>query len=164
AMLPARYRQGSLVSATPMGAASMQYTEDGAVAWDAMWTQFCDLALAGGPKHRDTLLEPATADELNAAPDRQNTVLAELERGLRLVTGLGTVRSAVPGWVGLQCDDEAMARWLLCAVAVENISVRREDSILFLPSAPSYRLDKEIKSVVTVVAKTHHYWLEHRAD
>jgi hypothetical protein len=163
-LLPARYRQGKPVSATPMGAASMRYAEDGAVAWDCMWTQFCDLALAGGPRHRDALLEPATADEVQAAPALYAQVVAELERGLRLVTGIDPVRSAVPGWVGLQCDDEAMARWLLSAVAVENISVRREGSILLLPAAPSFRLDQEIKSVITVVAKTHHYWLEHRAE
>jgi sirohydrochlorin cobaltochelatase len=33
--------------------------------------------------------------------------------------------------------------------------------VLFLPAAPSFTLDKEIKNVVTVVAKTHHYWTEH---
>jgi sirohydrochlorin cobaltochelatase len=129
-----------------------------------MWTQFCDLALAGGPRHRDTLLEPAAGNEVQAAPARYSQVVAELERGLRLVTGLDTVRSSAPGWVGIRCDSEWMARWLLSAVAVENISVRREGTDLFLPAAPSFRLDQEIKSVVTVVAKTHHYWLEHRAD
>ncbi len=162
-MLPTRYRQGDPVSAAPMGAATMQYAADGAVAWDAMWTQFCDLALAGGPRHRDSLLEPATADQVRGAPDDYARVVAELERGLRLVTGLPTVQSDQPGWVGLRCEHEEQARWLLSAIAVENVSVHRSGTDLFLPSAPSFRLEVEIKSVVTVVAKTFHYYLEHRA-
>ena len=60
-ILPPRYRQGQLASAAPMGAAPLRYTAEGQVAWDQMWTGFCDLALAGGPRHRDTVLEPPTA-------------------------------------------------------------------------------------------------------
>ena len=141
----------------------MLFADDGQVAWDEMWTTFCDLALAGGPKHRDTLLEPVPPEEILAAPDAYDRVVAEIERGLRLVTALPLVRSAQPGWVGLQCADKAMARWLLRAIAVENVSVRREGAVLYLPAAPAYRLEKEIKNVVTVAAKTFHYWTEHRA-
>ena len=140
----------------------MRYTDDGQVAWDEMWTTFCDLAMAGGPPHRGTLLEPATPDEVNAAPEDYERVIAEIERGLRLVTGLSTVRSERPGWVGLQCADEQMVLWLLHAILAENVSVRYEGSVLFLPAGSAFRLDKEIKNVVTVVAKTHHYWMEHR--
>jgi hypothetical protein len=50
---------------------------------------------------------------------------------------------------------------LLRAIVVENVCVRREESVLFLPAGPAFRLDKEIKNVITVVAKTHHYWREH---
>jgi sirohydrochlorin cobaltochelatase len=103
------------------------------------------------------------ADAL-AAEDAYNQVLFEIERGLRLVTGLSTERSDTPGWVGLRCEDELMARWLVRAIAVENVSVRREGVVIFLPAAPTFRLDQEIKNVVTVVAKTYHYWSEHRLD
>ncbi|HVA90654.1 MAG TPA: hypothetical protein VNL71_12530 [Chloroflexota bacterium] len=164
ARLPARYGQGRAANPAPMASASMHYSEDGQVAWDAMWTEFCDLALAGGPRHRDTLLEPAAAEEALAAPEEYARVVAEIERGLRLVTGLPTTRDDSPGWVGLRCEGEEMARWLLSAIAVENVSIRRQGPVLFLPAAPSFRLDKEIKNVVTVVAKTHHYWLEHREE
>ena len=160
-LLPARYRRGTIPSSAPMGSAPMQYADDGRVAWDQMWTTFCDLALAGGPRHRDTLLEPVTPEEVRAEPEEYARVVAEIERGLSLVTGLRTVPSVLPGWVGLQCDDEAMARWLLLAIAEENVGVRREGTVLFLPAAPSFLLEKEIKNVVTVVAKTHHYWTEH---
>jgi hypothetical protein len=164
-LLPPRYRNGQVVSAAPMGSAPLRYADDGQVAWDTIWTDFCDLALAGGPPHRGTLLEPVAPEEIKAAQDAYERVVAEIERGLRLVTGLATVPSASPGWVGLQCKDEEMALWLLRAILVENVCVRREGSVLFLPAGPAFRLDKEIKNVITVVAKTHHYWTEHlRAD
>jgi sirohydrochlorin cobaltochelatase len=47
------------------------------------------------------------------------------------------------------------------AIVVENVCVRRERSVLFLPAGPAFRLEKEIKNVITVVAKTYHYWTEH---
>jgi sirohydrochlorin cobaltochelatase len=88
-------------------------------------------------------------------------VLAEIERGIRLVTGRPVVRSTTPGWIGMVCESEAMALWLLRAIVVENISARREGTTLFLPAGPDFRLEREIKSVITVVAKTTHYWTEH---
>ncbi len=163
-ILPPRYRNGKVVSAVPMGTAPMRYTEEGLVAWDEMWTDFCDLALAGGPPHRDTLLEPVPPDEVKADLENYERVVSEIERGWRLVTGLPTVRSEKLGWVGLQCKDEEMALWILRAIVVENVCVRREGNVLYLPAGPAFRLDMEIKNVITVVAKTHHYWTEHILD
>lgn len=160
-LLPPRYRNGQMVSAAPMGTAPMRYNDDGQVAWNEMWTSYCDLALAGGPSHRDTLLEPVPPDEVRTALEDYERVVAEIERGLRLVTGLPTVRSEKLGWVGLRCTDEEMALWMLRAIVVENVCVRREGTVLFLPAGPTFQLEKEIKNVVTVVAKTHHYWTEH---
>lgn len=160
-LLPPRYQNGKSVSAAPMGAAPLQYADDGQVAWYEMWTGFCDLALAGGPAHRASLLEPVTPEEVKAAQDAYERVVAEIERGFHLVTGLPTVRSEKLGWVGLKCADEEMALWLLRAIVVENVCVRREESVLFLPAGPDFRLEQEIKNVITVVAKTHHYWTEH---
>ena len=159
--LPPRYHNENVVSAAPMGTALMRYTDDGQVAWDELWTDFCDLALAGGPPHRDSLLEPVSPDEVRSAPEDYERVVVEIERGLKLVTELATVRSEKLGWVGLRCADEEMALWMLRAIVVENVCVRREGSLLFFPAGPGFRLEKEIKNVVTVVAKTHHYWTEH---
>ncbi len=160
-ILPPRYRNGKVVSSAPMGTAPMRYTENGQVAWDEMWIDFCDLALAGGPPHRDNLLEPVSPDEVKADMESYERVVSEIERGWRLVTGLPTVRSEKLGWIGLQCHNEEMALWLLRAIVVENVCVRREGTILYLPAGPDFRVDKEIKNVVTVVAKTYHYWTEH---
>ncbi len=159
-LLPARY-QNQVPSAAPMGAAGLVYDKDGNAAWNEIWTDFCDLALAGGPPHRGTLLEPGDPKRIEQNPDDYETVLKELDRGIRMVTGLETTRSASPGWIGMVCESEDMALWLLRAIVVENISVRREDNILYFPAGADFRLEKEIKNVVTVVAKTNHYWQEH---
>lgn len=163
-ILPPRYAGGTAVSAAPMGAADLKYNGEGRVAWDEMWADFCDLALAGGPPHRGTLLEPVSPQVVAADPAGYARVVAEIERGMRLITGLDVITDAAPGWVGLVCANEAMALWMLRAIVVENVAVRREDSVLFLPAAPHYTLEGEIKNVVTVVAKTYHYWTEHRAE
>jgi sirohydrochlorin cobaltochelatase len=163
-VLPARYRAGQVVSSVSMRSAPLTYDEEGRVAWDRVWRSFCDLALAGGPPHRGTLLEPPSREEVLARPGDAARVVAEIARGLSLITRLGVVTDgAAPGWVGLVCTDEEMAVWLLRAIVVENISVRREGATLFLPAGPTYRIEKEIKNVITAVAKTHHYWTEHRA-
>ncbi|MBI1280516.1 MAG: cation diffusion facilitator family transporter [Anaerolineaceae bacterium] len=159
-MLPPRY-QLVTPSAAPMGAAGLIYGNDGKVAWDEIWQGFCDLALAGGPPHRGTLLEPVNPSEIAANPDAYERVLQELERGIQMVTGLPTVRSTTAGWVGMECSSEAMALWLLRAIVVENISVRREGKTLYFPAGANFQLEKEIKNVVTVIAKTNHYWQEH---
>lgn len=161
-MLPPRYQDPDLkVSAAPMGAAALLYDDNGNVAWDEIWTGYCELALAGGPPHRGTLLEPISPDEIAGMPEQYAHVMQEIERGLRLVTGLPTMRSDTPGWVGMVCDSEDMALWLLRATIVENVTVRREGVVLWFPAGPNFRLEREIKNIITVVAKTNHYWQEH---
>jgi len=122
---------------------------------------FCDLALAGGPPHRGTLLEPVSPEAAAADAEGYERVLNELQRGIQMVTGLPSVRSTTPGWIGMECESEDMALWLLRAIVVENISVRREDKTLYFPAGANFRIEKEIKNVVTVIAKTNHYWQEH---
>ncbi len=160
-LLLSEYRDSKKVSTVPMGSAPLCYDEHGQVAWDQMWTSFCALALAGGPPHRGTLLEPVTPEEIRADPAGYERVISEIKRGLELTTGLSVLYGKQPGWIGLQCADEEMALWLLRAIVVENVCVRREDNVLWLPAGPAFRLEKEIKNVITVVAKTHHYWTEH---
>ncbi len=109
------------------------------------------------------VLEPVNPADIEANSDAYQDTLREMERGLRMVTGLEIVESGVPGWIGLQCDNEEMALWLLRAIIVENVMVRRERNILYFPAGPDFRLEKEVKNVITVVAKTTHYWQEHMA-
>lgn len=162
-ILPPRYQGAAGVNSAPMAAADLLYDEAGQVAWGEIWEGFCDLAIAGGPPHRGALLEPATRDAVEAAPEAYGHVLDELTRGLRLITGWAIVRDAAPGWIGLVCPNEEAAIWLLRAILSENIAARREGATLFLPAGPAFTVEPEIKNVITVVAKTHHYWTEHIA-
>jgi sirohydrochlorin cobaltochelatase len=161
ALLPPRYRDpGVTVSPAPMSAAGLELDPDGAVAWDRTWQGFCELALAGGPPHRGTLLEPAVREDVLADPVRYKAVVQEIGRGIRMVTGLDAIEGP-PGWIGVVCASEAMAIWLMRAIVVENVLARREGTVLFLPAGPDFTLGGEIRNIVTAVAKTHHYWLEH---
>lgn len=162
AMLPNEYA-GRLNAVTPssMGSAQLIYDNEGRVAWDAIWTSFCDLAMAGGPPHRGKLLSNVPEEQIHAHLDDYHSVCAEMRRGITLASGLATCDSNDLGWVGVCCHDEAMAAWMLRAIIVENILVRREGSVLYLPAGPDFRVEKEIKNVITAVAKTTHYWFGH---
>src|SRR5512138_2183193 len=144
-----------------MRSAALKYDADGQVAWDQIWGSFCDLAMAGGPPHKGALLEAGTEADIDAAFDRYDEVADEICRGITLATGLRAYVSPTPGWVAVTCQGDAMAGWLLRAIVMENVAVRRRGSVLELPAAPHFRLEKEIKNVVTVIAKTSHYWVGH---
>lgn len=165
--LPPRYQANPNVSAAPMGAAGLVYDEQGLVAWDRIWggddpnNPFCELALAGGPPHRGDLLEPVNPEDVRQRYGEYTQVVLELIRAIKLTTGLNAKLAKSDGWLGVECESEEMAIWLLRAIIVENVIARREESTLFLPAGPDFRLEYEIKNVVTALAKTHHYWKEH---
>ena len=161
-ILPEQYQDSSeALEPKPMKSAGLKFDADGKVAWDEIWGSFCDLALAGGPPHKGALLEPGTRAAIDDAPERHAEVAAEICRGITLATDLEAQPSPTPGWVRLTCLNDAMAGWLLRAIAMENVAVRGAGARLELPAAPAFRLEKEIKNVVTVAAKTCHYWLGH---
>ncbi len=151
------------VQPVSMGSAGLKYGPDGRVAWDEIWQTFCDLALAGGPPHRGTLLEAATPADVARRPGEHAAVVAEICRGVQMVTGLRAAASPHPGWVRVTCERESMTSWLLRAIVTENVSARQEGGWLDLPAGPNYRVEKEIKNVITSMAKTCHYWSGHIA-
>ena len=161
-LLPETYQDSyESLEPKPMGSAGLKYGADGRVAWDQIWGSFCDLAMAGGPPHKGTLLEAGRADAIDAAPVRYEEVVDEICRGITLASELPAQRSSMPGWVSVDCYSETMASWLLRAITMENVSVRSRGRELLLPAAPDFRIDKEIKNVITVIAKTTHYWMSH---
>ncbi len=165
ALLPPRYQNCyDAVPPVSMGSTGLIFGHDGNVAWDQMWTSFCDLALAGGPAHRGTLLEPVSPEEVHAAPVKYQEVVAEIGRGIWSVTELPVLLHVAPGWVGVRCASEAMASWLTRAIIVENVSVRQDGVFLHLPAGPTFRLEKETKNVITAMAKTYHYWAYHMSE
>ena len=161
-LLPEEYQDRyEDVQPTPMGSAGVRYGADGKIAWDQMWGSFCDLAMAGGPPHKGTLLEPARSSDIEADRPGHAAAVGEICRGIAMVTDLTPTESPSPGWVRMECATVGMAAWLLRAITIENVAVRADGVFLELPAGPSYRLLKEIRNVITVVAKTAHYWVGH---
>jgi sirohydrochlorin cobaltochelatase len=144
--------------AAPMSSAPFVWRADGRPAWGAMWTTFCELALYGGPPQRgpERALRPVSGPGV----DSDQAMLAEMRRGIFETTGL-YAESAGPGRLAVTCDSPAMAEWMRGAIVLENIEASVDDDRLLLPAGPAYRLEDEVKSIVTVVAKTHHYWQAH---
>jgi hypothetical protein len=161
-LLPEQYQDTyEQVQPTPMRSAGLQYDADGNVAWDRMWGSFCDLAMAGGPPHKGRLLEPGTEVSIDAQFGLYDQVVEEICRGIRMVTGLRSYPSPTPGWVSVTCLGDAMAGWLVRAIVMENVAARHAGAVLELPAAPHFRLEREVKNVITVIAKTCHYWMGH---
>ena len=161
-ILPEEYRDRyDEVEPVSMGSAGLKYGRDGKVAWQDIWVTFCDLAMAGGPPHKGRLLVGGSPEEIDAEPDRYRQVVEEICRGIAMVTELKAAPSPVPGWIRVECASATTAGWLARAIVMENVAARCEGTWLDLPAAPAYRLEKEIKNVITVMAKTCHYWLDH---
>ena len=162
AILPEEYQDNyEEIRPVPMGSAGLKFGPDGRVAWNDMWATFCDLAMAGGPPHKGALLGPGRQPAIDSEPDRYHEVVAEICRGVGLVTDLVAEPADAPGWIRVTCDDAGMAGWLLRAIVMENVAARADGAVILLPAAPHFRIEKEIKNVITVIAKTCHYWTGH---
>ena len=161
-LLPEQY-QASYESVQPvsMGSAGLKFAPDGQVAWDEIWQTFCDLAMAGGPPHKGALLAPGDRAANSADQASYEKVADEICRGIWLAADLPAQPDSHPGWVRVQCHNSTMADWLMRAIVMENVAARSSGGMLYLPAAPHFRIEKEIKNVVTVIAKTAHYWMGH---
>jgi hypothetical protein len=144
--------------AAPMASAPFVWTADGRPDWASMWTSFCELALYGGPPHRGP--ESALRAPAGGIADSDQAMLAEMRRGIWETTGL-YAESSGSGWIAVTCDSPTMAAWMCAAIILENVDARVEEERLLVPAGPRYQLKDEVKSIVTVVAKTHHYWQAH---
>jgi hypothetical protein len=146
----------------PMSSATFIWGSDGRPDWGAMWSGFCELALYGGPPHRgDADALHTTADD--APPPADFDAIAEIRRGIFETTGLFSERAA-DGWLAVSCTSTKMAAWLCASIILENVDARCDGERLLVPASPSFTLRNEVKSVITVVAKTNHYWQAHIAS
>ena len=144
--------------AAPMGSAPIKYRDDGAVDWGDMWDTFCALAQEGGPPHRNNVLRaPEDADPESAA---YRFAVAEITRGIEAVSGLHA-EPATAGWLAVRCGSASMSRWLSEAIVEERVEARCDGPLLLVPVGEWTEVKGELKNVITVVAKTTHYWREH---
>lgn len=144
----------------PMASAPMLYNSDNTVAWDQMWDTFCVLASAGGPPHRGALLRAQV--DANPQSAEYQRAAQEIIRGIALVSNL-QARMAHTGWIAVECGQAGKARWLSEQIVLENVESYYEGTQLYVPVGADFTLKGEIKNVITVVAKTTHYWTEHLA-
>jgi hypothetical protein len=147
--------------AAPMSAAEFVWREDGRPNWAEMWTGFCELALYGGPPHRgeDNPVQALGEQEATTRSDEFDAV-SEILRGIWETTGLYG-EPAETGWIAVRCESRKMAAWLCATIILENVDARCEGELLYVPAAPVFELKDQVKSVITVLAKTHHYWQAH---
>lgn len=146
-------------SPASMSSAPFVWRQDGRPDWRAMWSDFCGLALFGGPPHRgpESALRAVT-EPGGAATDVD--AIAEIQRGIWETTGLES-EPARPGWLAVRCDSRKMAAWLCATIILENVDAECGGERLLVPASERFALEDEVKSIITVVAKTHHYWVEH---
>jgi hypothetical protein len=146
--------------ALAMSSAPFVWQEDGRPDWGTMWTTFCELALYGGPPQRGP--DSALRAPNGAGTDSDDAMVAEMRRGIWETTRL-YAESAGPGWLAVTCDSPMMAAWMCAAIILENVDARVDEDRLMVPAGPDYELKDQVKSIITVVAKTHHYWQAHIA-
>lgn len=154
----AEVRRRRAEMAKPMSSALMRYTDDGSVDWGNMWDSFCVLASAGGPAHRATLLRPEVGADVNSAG--YQFAQREIVRGIFLVSGL-RASPANAGWIAVKCPIEGMAAWVAEQGVLENVSIEQHGSAFWVPCGEHWTVNGEIKNVITVVAKTTHYFADH---
>ena len=139
----------------PMASAPFLWQEDGRPDWGNMWTSFCELALlrrasAARPRERARARPPATPPTPTTRCWRRCAGASGRRRALRRVgcTGLARrhLRLAVDGRVDGR-GDRARERRRPRGPRIGCCCRRAQDM-----------LQDEVKSIVTVVAKTHHYW------
>ncbi len=160
----AAHRTGPVAAerAAPMAAAPLRFTTDGRVDWGNMWSTFCALPQNGGLPHRGADAFLAAREDADTTSVGYRFAVAEIIRGIGAVSGLGA-EAATPGWIAVRCTSPRMARWLGEAIGRENVQARSDGTTLFVPAGDDFELAGEIKSVITAVAKTTHYWREHLA-
>jgi hypothetical protein len=110
-----------------------------------------------------TLVGPPLPHEIAADPERYEQAATSLERRIRDATGLETRRGEALGWIGVACDHEESAVWMLRAVAVEDVLVRREDATLYVPiglraAGCETHADEAIAKTAAAVAGAYRLW------
>lgn len=148
------------IPAAPMTAAEFLYKEDGRPDWGEMWQTFCELALYGGPPHRGEDSALLVSEVEHEAPTEVNDIVLEIKRGIWETSGL-YAEPAANNWMAVTCDSRRMAAWMAAAIILENVDARCDEERLYVPASPDFNLKVEVKSVITVVAKVHHYWQAH---
>jgi hypothetical protein len=113
------------------------------------------------PRGFERLIEPALPDDIAASPGKHRLAADALRDELSQQTGLKTVTAESAGWIGIECESDEMAVWMLRAIVVENILARREGRTLFVPGCAPEPSSADAEKVQRVVSQAHRWWLLH---
>ncbi len=105
------------------------------------------------------LIAPPLSHEINAALGEYQNVKSQLEQAVQQHTGLLTISDETLGWLGIECVSEEMAVWMLRAVAVENVLVRREEARLFIPIAIDPTRPNSLITTLNAIETAHRSWI-----
>ncbi len=145
----------------PMKSAPFAYENDGKVAWDKMWDSYCYLAKEGGAPHRETMLRGKGENNDLQSQNYQNAV-KEILRAYKLLIPYRSIERSA-GWIGVKLYSKNMADWFRDIICSENVECKHEGKSILLPVNDDYRLEFEVKNLVTVIGKTYHYWHLHKS-
>jgi hypothetical protein len=163
-MLPEEYQECyEDVQPISMGSAGLKYRFRWPRSLERNLGKLLRLGHGGGPPHRGTLLEPATEAEIRGRS--REIQVSWRTRSAVASAWCPTLRvddaAPNPGWIDLFGPSTGMAGWMARAIVMENVSARAERQRRAASCGPRFRLEKEIKNVVTSVAKTAHYFVDH---
>jgi len=94
------------------------------------------------------LIGPPLPEEIEDSREAYAAAGAELKARIQSSATLPILEAEAPGWLGLNCETEEAAVWMLRAVAVEDVLVRREESRLYVPIC----LDRSNPTVIETTA------------
>lgn len=101
--------------------------------------------------------EPASPAEIAASQEEYRATVAVLDQWVGEIASQRVDSTSYPGWVGVPCDGEEMAAWLLRATAVEGLLARREVEVLYLPVGVGQH-EHQTYNAVAVFAAAWRLW------
>jgi sirohydrochlorin cobaltochelatase len=146
------------VTNAPMSSAPFVYGEKGEILWDQMWEKFCALATEGGPSHREEILESKKQNDFSSENYKQS--VSEILRAYKML--IKYKAWSENGWICVKLYSTNMAKWFANIINSENVECRQKGRVIYLPVNDDFKIEKEVKNVVTVLAKADHYWRIHR--
>lgn len=148
--------------AKPMAAAPIVYDDSGKVAWDKMWDSYCNLAKEGGPSHRGKDQSIIKKSHITPETEEYRAAMNEALRGVGLIVPY-KLSEDNDGWITLELETSNKAKWFNEVINEENVEAKQNGKTILLPINDDFDVTHDVKSIITVVGKAHHYWKIHRS-
>jgi sirohydrochlorin cobaltochelatase len=152
------------ITKKPMAAAPFVYDEKGQIAWDKMWESYCYLAKDGGPAHRGKSQRIKKKDrDMSSVVKNSNfsKISAEALRGVSLILPY-PITISDDGWLIISLHSQNVAKWFSEVINEENVVCEQHVKDIYLPLNDTFDIEHDVKSIITVAGKAHHYWTKHR--